>query len=64
MKRAWAKPTKGDANAFCEFHTYDLIFNNLKMIFTYEIPMSQLSLQPNPPAGGWVSHATVKKQII
>jgi len=39
MKRAWALPTKGDVNAFCEFHTYDLIFNFLTMIFTYEIPM-------------------------
>ncbi len=36
VKRAWAKPTKGDVNAFCEFHTYDLIFSILTMVFTYE----------------------------
>ena len=36
MKRAWALLTKDDVNAFCEFHTYDLIFNYLLIIFTCE----------------------------
>jgi hypothetical protein len=62
MKRAWAKPTKGDVNAFCEFHTYDLIFNNLTMIFAYEIPMIKCSHQPIMNI--WGFHATIKKQII
>ena len=37
MKRAWANPTKGDVNQFCEFHTYVLIFNKVTLLFTYEI---------------------------
>jgi hypothetical protein len=62
MKRAWAKPTKGDVIAFCEFHTYDLIFNNFKMIFTYEIPMIKSYHQSKMIV--WGFHQTFKKQII
>jgi hypothetical protein len=43
MKRAWANPKKGDANEPCEFHTYELKFNNLTMIFTYEKKMEMLT---------------------
>ena len=28
MKRGWSLLTKDDSDAFCDFHTYDLIFKN------------------------------------
>ena len=62
MKRAWATLTKGDVNAFCEFHAYEQLSNNLLMIFTYEIPMRECSHQLKMIV--WVFHLAIKKQNV